>query len=247
MNRAFLIPSHARGGFTLLELLIAVACIAVLLMLAFPVYQTATGATDRVRCIEKLKFMGVAALRYATDHQGCMPSADWNQPNGRTRSGTTGSYRVRGGMLEYLAEWKAPGSPAPTEAAWCPADRRAHRAPTNSWQTYCLNTFAKGTAEVMDDGSPALPNSAVAPRIVSIPKKAEMAMFMDGVKPTFGGGYAVYPSTINASTFTARNDSFYPHGQQINVIYMDGHVDSMDRAILRSLTTSAPFWSGGIE
>lgn len=239
--------SVRKSGLTLVELLITIACIAVLLALIFPAYQATTGASDQLRCVEKLRNLGGAALQYAHDHQGQMPSADWNQPNGRKRTGADGSYTVRGGMLEYLEPWKIPGESAPTEVAWCPAERRAHRAPVNSWQTYTLNTFAKGVAEQMADGTPAFPSYTYAPRIVNIPLKAQMAMFLDGVKPTFGGGYAVYPSTVNASTFLNKQDSYYPHGNQINVVYMDGHVDRMDRSTLRKLTTSTPFWSGGME
>ncbi len=239
--------SVRRSGVTLIELLIAAACIAVLLALIFPAYQATTNATDRFRCVDKLRSLGGAALRYAHDHQGQMPSADWNQPNGRKRTGTNGSYNVRGGMLDYLAEWKIPGNPAPTEIAWCPAERRAHRAPVNSWQTYGLNTFAKGTAEQMADGSPAIPSYTYAPRIVNIPQKAAMAMFMDGVKPTFGGGYAIYPSTISISTFQNRQDTYYPHGKRINVVYMDGHVGGMEQGALRASSINDPFWKGGME
>ncbi len=240
-------PSRSTAvGFSLVEFLITAAAIAILALLSIPAYQKAVNSADRTRCIEKLKFMGAAALRYAYDHQGQMPSADWNQPNGRLRTGTHESYRVRGGMLDYLADWRTEGSGSPTDAAWCPAARRAYRTPINAWRTYCLNSFAKGTLELNPDGTPAIPSYTIAPRLFSIPHHAQMAMFMDGVKPNFSGGYADYPATINASTFLNRQDSFYPHGgDRINVVFMDGHVGSMDKATLRTLTTADPFWSGG--
>ena len=204
MNR--IPPPSSSWAFSLVEVLIAMAILASLALLAIPAYRGVVEVGDNAACVNKLKKLGEAALRYAYDHRGSMPSADWKQPNGRTRSGTLGSYSVRGSLLDYLSEWKKTNSP--TEVAWCPSDRRKHNKPIGTWQSYCLNTYAKGTGEFLNDGSPSESSTFLSPPIVNIPQPAQMAMFMDGVKPNITPNEVSYPSTIAPSTFINKQDSF---------------------------------------
>ena len=243
MNRMRLQSSSL--AFSLVEVLIAVAILASLALLAIPAYQGVVDAGDNASCINKLKRLGESALRYAYDHRGSMPSADWKQPNGRIRSGTLGSYSVRGSLLDYLSEWKRTTSP--TEIAWCPADRRKHNKAIGTWQSYCLNTYAKGTGEFLEDGTSSESNTFLSPPIAGIPQPAQMAMFMDGVKPNITPNEVSYPSIIAPSTFINKQDSFYAHGDHLNVVYMDGHVGAVSRWEMRKMTSQDLFWSGGLS
>ena len=238
-------PLSSSLAFSLTEVLIAMAILASLALLAIPAYQSAVDVGDNASCINKLKRLGESALRYAYDHRGSMPSADWKKPNGRLRSGTQGTYSVKGGLLDYLVEWKRTTSP--TEIAWCPADRRKHNKAIGTWQSYCLNTYAKGTGEFLDDGAPSEPSIFLSPPVAGIPQPAQMAMFMDGVKPNITPNEVSYPSTIAPSTFTNKQDSFYAHGDHLNVVYMDGHVSAIPRSEIRKMTSQDSFWNGGLS
>lgn len=234
-------------GFTLVELLIAVAIIAALSALSFSALSHYRVQSDTLSCANKLRLLAGAAIHFANEHNGLMPSADWSKTGTRT-SDMGEKYVVQGSLVPYLGEWKKPGSPSPTEVARCPADNRLHNF-KSAWQTYCLNTYAKGVQETTPTGQPVLSIATVySGRLGAIPALSGMAMFMDGVKPNVAAdGGATYPLTINYTTFTARSDSLYVHAGRINVVFMDGHGESFDQPTMRARASAGDtFWSGGV-
>lgn len=60
-------------GFTLLELLVAIGCIAVLAALASPMINLVSRKTLSIRCINNLKQIGVGVNLYVQDHDFRMP------------------------------------------------------------------------------------------------------------------------------------------------------------------------------
>jgi len=63
-------------GFTLVELLIAVAVIAILTALLVPVGGRAIDEADQVNCRANLHVLGVAVLLYAKNNDGALPVSD---------------------------------------------------------------------------------------------------------------------------------------------------------------------------
>lgn len=61
------------AGFTLVELLVVLAIIAVLAALLLPVLASAKQAGHRVRCLSNLRQVGIAIQSYADDHSGQIP------------------------------------------------------------------------------------------------------------------------------------------------------------------------------
>jgi len=234
-------------AWTLIELLTTLSILAVLLALSYSAIGEFRKRLDKTECINNLHLLAGSALRFAQDHNGLMPSADW-QTNGNRKSAAGDAYAVQGSLIPYLADWKIPGSPSPTTVARCPADNRAHNG-NSDWQTYCLNSYAKGVKETTSGGVAVLAATAVySGRLQNIPSPGGMAMFMDGVKPFVGaGGHVTYPATIGVATFTIKDDTFYVHQKHINIVYMDGHVGSMTQQEMRAHAREADvFWTGGM-
>jgi prepilin-type N-terminal cleavage/methylation domain-containing protein/prepilin-type processing-associated H-X9-DG protein len=68
------------GGFTLTELLIVVALVALLLSLVIPVFHAAREKAATLQCLSNLRSVGLAIKMFADQHQGWFPEiTDSNQ------------------------------------------------------------------------------------------------------------------------------------------------------------------------
>lgn len=68
-----------RRGFTLVEMLVVIAIIAVLASILFPVFARARAAARRTRCASNLRQIGLALAMYADDCDGQgPPTGQWH-------------------------------------------------------------------------------------------------------------------------------------------------------------------------
>ena len=98
-----------RKGFTLIEILVVIAIIAILAAILFPVFSRARAKARQATCASNLKQLAMAMEMYTTDYDDTLPGA----PNGE---GGNGQY---GGWVWYPTF----GVPAPgylREKTWKP-------------------------------------------------------------------------------------------------------------------------------
>jgi prepilin-type N-terminal cleavage/methylation domain-containing protein len=110
-NRKSKIQNH-HAGFTLVELLVVIAVMAILAGLLLPALAVARGKAQSTRCVSNLRQIGIAVRLYADDHGGRLPSA---------RS-TAGIETNRVQKLPSIQEVLRPWLGGTNEVFRCPAD-----------------------------------------------------------------------------------------------------------------------------
>jgi prepilin-type N-terminal cleavage/methylation domain-containing protein/prepilin-type processing-associated H-X9-DG protein len=68
----------ARPGFTLVELLVVIAIIAVLVSILLPTLAAARGKAQIVQCESNVRQLAIAAMMFANDHKGYIPTSSDN-------------------------------------------------------------------------------------------------------------------------------------------------------------------------
>jgi prepilin-type N-terminal cleavage/methylation domain-containing protein/prepilin-type processing-associated H-X9-DG protein len=196
----------AEGGFTLVELLVAVGIITVLVSLLMPALSNARGHARRVACLSNVRTLTTAWLAYAQNNRGRLCSAvpgpadrpgfhDW------VASGPDEQALRDGVLWPYV---NAAG------AYRCPGDE------VNASHTYLINSWLNG------EGPPA-PGEATPARILSRVRDAtETFVFLEHLDP--GGfndrSFRVPPFPGSAWTdLPARGQ----HGRTGVVSFADGH------------------------
>src|SRR5687767_13483718 len=94
MSRA---RSRPRPGFTLMEVLMVIAVIAVLISLLVPAVQKVRETATRVQCANNLYQIGLALHQYADNHRSF-------PPGGLYQSMPSDSWSVHAHLLPYIEQ-----------------------------------------------------------------------------------------------------------------------------------------------
>jgi len=133
-----------KRAFTLVELLVAIAVIAILASLLLPALSRAMSKAHGVACLNNLKQWGLATQLYVADHDDFLPPD--GSPNGISED--SGWYidlpRVLGVKPYSELPWRTNAAIAPGNSIWiCPAN--TNRSNGNLLFHYCLNEHVNGT------------------------------------------------------------------------------------------------------
>lgn len=84
-------------GFTLIEILVVIAIIAILAAIVFPVMSSSREKARQATCLSNLRQLGTAVRMYADDWDGCFPAARVEEGgDGNPAGNWAGCYHVFG-------------------------------------------------------------------------------------------------------------------------------------------------------
>lgn len=166
-----------RRAFTLIELLIVVAIIALLIGVLLPALSSARRTAQAVACGSNLKQLGAAMRMYLDDHNGTLPQLRVNPATGELTKGSEGVNvgALFGGKLgtlpflgidqigaerrplnEYISDAAPPSDTAPTAANFempafqSPADAGTTQAGLDAFDTSSVYNLI-GTSYTLND------------------------------------------------------------------------------------------------
>ena len=214
MRRTTPTPSR-HFGFTVTELLVCVAIIAVLALLVVPALQSIGDRNRTMKCTANVRQIALALFQYIADHQGMLPPG--NEPAGRelflanspSWGGTGPTWN------EYLIKFYLNNDPGPFV---CPSAPRVFSSGRGAYPHYAYNErLAKLENPPVDDRN-AITRYRMIHTIPSHPKKILLAdaTRWSGNIPV-GGIYNMNDAT-----------KVHPrHNGSAMVAFLDGHIEAV--------------------
>ena len=212
--------SQARHGFTLLELLTAVAVIMILAALLLPALQSGYGKAKRVACGGNLKQIGVALHAWAHDHNDLFPMQVSTNQQGTLE--VAQQTRLNRDVSFTFRHFQAVSNElSVAKVLVCPADRKRTNANSfaslqNENVSYWINPdarFGRSDSPVAGDRNMRTTGSSAW---------------------TF-----LQLSASDGIEFTAEL-----HGYRGNILFGDAHIDDLDNRRLRTAIVASTNTSG---
>ncbi len=195
----------SRRGFSLVELLVVVAVIALLAALLLPAVGGVKQRARDVSCLNHLRQWGLATQLYAAGHQDYLPPEGTPNPDASaTNQGWYIQLPRELGLPRYHDQpWRTNAAAEPGRTVWlCPANPR--RSNGRNLFHYCLNEHVNGTAE---NNRPV--------RLAAIPEPARTVWLFDS-KNLPAVGFWNYVHT-----------NLHQGGAQF--VFLDGHTARLSR------------------
>ena len=213
------------GAFTLVEMLVVIAIIAVLVALAVPAVNGVTAKGRSAKCVGNLRAIGAAALAYAQDNGGRLPPIsekyNWNAAN---------AHRW---WMSFLANYGTAGTNAvDVRKIWrCPevADDDFRRQNAIVYSSYTALRPVLNYVNPPD-------NPTGSQKLLQIRKPAAVWMFGDGGKPVGDASGDDPPARYMTAAAMSRSKTqwdasqgrpAFRHGRSAHYVACDGHVESL--------------------
>ncbi len=237
-NRNY-VGNKARGGFSLVELLVVIGVIAVLIGILLPTLLKARKQANTVACLSNLRQLAQASLMFAREHDGYLPNYSFNRcaitaVNGTPLSEADWGFRSPYWNWDYVLSQQLQS----TGPFRCPTDDReglrglsTPNSDDDIADSYRMN--ASNTQRRRLHSSIANSDSYQAMTLASLEKPGEAILFADGTT-----GDATNPAAYHASTWDSapgagiaenyrKNIAWDRHRGSANYVFADGHADTL--------------------
>ena len=213
-------PPHRVGrclprGFTLVEILVVLAIIAVLATLLMPLAQRMSASAAAAKCSSNLREIGKGYALFSADNNGDLPYT-WNQ--GMSAVTEIGPYISVPGWWSMIK-----GEPAVVTV--CPSDNAKRR---DGWPSYAFNIH--------------LGDKRNGPRRKRVVFANPSKLCVAGDAPSDGRGdlFLMDSQDRNADSGSKKFQWEARHSGGANVLFLDGHVELMKAPFPYGSTNS--FW-----
>lgn len=210
-----------RKHFTIIELLIVIAIIAILAAMLLPALNQARESAKGTSCVSRQKQAGLAFGLYLQDYQNILPIKMTNGPGGASPWST---ILFSNG---YFSSYKQ---------IWCPSQRQP---PANyywpNWIAYSMYAFNGNgdwtfyLSKVESTGRFSIAGGqGIFFAVARMRNPSSVYALCDGLKPDGNGySYAVFHPTVSME---ANNGAALLHKKRANLLFHDGHVATVDRS-----------------
>lgn len=236
INRSKFKSTHAHTGFNLTEMVVVIGIVAILVVVLIPTLSAVRSRSDNVTCHANLRAIGMAFNLFAMDNNGEFHGYVFtNFGRGDPSNSPSAPDPGLGAYLELPPHPRATGKNTRTETVLCCKASNEIRPSSD----YTMRTYAVNRETTSDHRS----TNALFSKPAEVTHPEKMAYMMDG-PPISVSGDGWYYGLASRNTYIP--DLFFPHSNKTNVIFLDGHIESLSLAEIkvRASSNTSDFWIG---